>query len=106
MKLQNKETASQFWQETLQGFTAPTPLVVEKSQYQTQLNKSNYQEIELRLSPQLSRELQALSQKYHLTLSTIMQGVWGLLLSGYSGEEDIVFGVTVSGRPPSLPEVE
>src|SRR5262249_7721811 len=31
---------------------------------------------------------------------------WALALSRYSGEDDVVFGLTVSGRPPSLPGVE
>ena len=35
-----------------------------------------------------------------------MQGAWALLLSRYSGERDVVFGATVSGRPADLPGVE
>ena len=35
-----------------------------------------------------------------------MQGAWALLLSRYSGEEDVIFGATVSGRPPDLAGVE
>src|SRR5581483_1497840 len=38
-----------------------------------------------------------------LTLNSLVQGVWGILLSRYSGDLDVVFGITVSGRPPSLP---
>ncbi|MEM6401049.1 MAG: amino acid adenylation domain-containing protein, partial [Cyanobacteria bacterium P01_D01_bin.116] len=41
-----------------------------------------------------------------LTLNTITQGIWAILLSRYSGENDIVFGATVSGRPANLPGVE
>ena len=35
-----------------------------------------------------------------------MQGAWALLLSGYSGEKDVVFGATVSGRSVALAGVE
>src|SRR5439155_1046967 len=38
--------------------------------------------------------------------NTMVQGAWALLLSRYSGERDVVFGTTVSGRPPELPGVE
>ncbi|HEX8422520.1 MAG TPA: amino acid adenylation domain-containing protein, partial [Pyrinomonadaceae bacterium] len=38
--------------------------------------------------------------------NTLVQGAWSLLLSRYAGEEDVVFGITVSGRPASLPGVE
>ena len=41
-----------------------------------------------------------------LTVNTVVQGAWALLLSRYSGERDVVFGTTVSGRPAELPGVE
>ena len=50
--------------------------------------------------------LQALGRSRRLTLSTLIQGAWALLLSRYSGRSDVLFGVTVSGRPPELPGVE
>jgi non-ribosomal peptide synthetase component F len=39
-------------------------------------------------------------------MNTVVQGVWALLLSRYSGEDDLLYGVTVSGRPPELVGVE
>ncbi|MFM7367894.1 MAG: condensation domain-containing protein, partial [Sphaerospermopsis kisseleviana] len=103
---QNKEAASEFWRQTLHGFIAPTPMRVNKPQYKHQQQDSNYFEVELRLSAEVSGELQSVAQQHHLTLSTIVQAVWGLLLSRYSGETDVVFGVTVSGRSGSLSGVE
>jgi non-ribosomal peptide synthetase component F len=50
--------------------------------------------------------LQALARQQHLTLNTLVQGAWALLLSRYSGEDDVVFGVTTSGRPAALAGVE
>jgi len=41
-----------------------------------------------------------------LTLSTLVQGAWALLLGRYSGQTDVVFGVTVAGRPPGIEGVE
>src|SRR5205085_9993270 len=41
-----------------------------------------------------------------LTLNSISLGAWAILLSRYSGETDVVFGATVSGRPAELPGVE
>jgi amino acid adenylation domain-containing protein/non-ribosomal peptide synthase protein (TIGR01720 family) len=41
-----------------------------------------------------------------LTVNTIVQGAWALLLSRYSGQRDVVFGTTVSGRPAELAGVE
>jgi surfactin family lipopeptide synthetase C len=47
-----------------------------------------------------------LARSRQLTLSTIIQGAWALLLGRYSGRDDVVFGLTVSGRPAELADVE
>ena len=45
------------------------------------------------------------AQRAGLTVNTVVQGAWALLLSRWSGTEDVVFGSTVSGRPAELPGV-
>ncbi|MBD2281009.1 non-ribosomal peptide synthetase, partial [Aphanizomenon flos-aquae] len=106
LNFQDKEAAIEFWRQTLDGFIAPTPLRVNKTPYQNQQPESNYSEVELRLSTEVSGELQSIAKQHHVTLSTIVQAVWALLLSRYSGETDVVFGVTVSGRSGSLSGME
>ncbi|MBW4507955.1 MAG: amino acid adenylation domain-containing protein [Scytonematopsis contorta HA4267-MV1] len=103
---QDKKAAIEFWQKTLQGFKAPTSLVVDKPKSQKQQKPSDYKQLELRLSAQVSHQLQSVVQQHRITLSTIVQAAWGLLLSRYNGEENVVFGVTVSGRTGSLSGVE
>ncbi|MYV62233.1 amino acid adenylation domain-containing protein [Streptomyces sp. SID4931] len=60
----------------------------------------------LDLSRSLTNALTALARRHSLTLNTVVQGVWGLLLSQLTGRSDVVFGATVSGRPAELPGVE
>ncbi|WP_049575115.1 non-ribosomal peptide synthetase, partial [Streptomyces sp. SBT349] len=60
----------------------------------------------LDLSRSLTTALTHLARRHSLTLNTVVQGVWALLLSRLSGRRDVVFGTTVSGRPPELPGVE
>ena len=43
---------------------------------------------------------------HYLTLNTLIQGAWALLLSHYSGDEDVVFGAAFPGRPPELAGIE
>ncbi|MFX0580327.1 amino acid adenylation domain-containing protein [Nocardia nepalensis] len=50
--------------------------------------------------------LQHITTEYGITLNTIVQVAWALLLAELTGEHDIVFGSTVSGRPPELPGAE
>ncbi|MCP4656796.1 MAG: non-ribosomal peptide synthetase, partial [bacterium] len=63
-------------------------------------------EFELTVSAETSSALRTLAQQRRLTLNTLVQGAWGLLLSRYTGERDVVFASTSSGRPAELPGVE
>ncbi|MFG3003913.1 amino acid adenylation domain-containing protein [Streptomyces calvus] len=53
-----------------------------------------------------SARLTALARRLGITVNTAVQAAWGLLLARLTGTEDVVFGATVSGRPPELDGVE
>lgn len=106
LKRQSLAEAETYWRRTLQGFTAPTPLVVDKPLGPSGDIDAKSYELETRLSAATTAALQALARQQHFTLSTIVQGAWTLLLSRYSGEDDVLFGATVSGRPVDLPDAE
>jgi len=102
--------AEAFWRHELAGFTAPTPLVVDRPlQYEGKADvdhEGQTAELEALLPVQTTAALQSLARQQALTMSTVVQGAWALLLSRYSGEDDVVFGATVSGRPADLQGVE
>ncbi|SOD62616.1 amino acid adenylation domain-containing protein [Streptomyces zhaozhouensis] len=50
--------------------------------------------------------LLALARSRGLTVNTVVQGVWGLLVSSLTGKDDVAFGAIVSGRPPEVPRVD
>ena len=56
--------------------------------------------------PALSASLNRTAREQALTLNTVMQTAWGILLGRLSGRDDVVFGVTVAGRPAELAGVE
>ncbi|MEM6254379.1 MAG: alpha/beta fold hydrolase [Cyanobacteria bacterium P01_D01_bin.156] len=58
------------------------------------------------LSSETTAEMQTFLRSHRLTLNTLMQGIWALLLHRYSGKSDILFGATVSGRQGDLPGIE
>jgi amino acid adenylation domain-containing protein/non-ribosomal peptide synthase protein (TIGR01720 family) len=103
----NHEQAKQFWQETLAGISHPSRCAF-KLPNQTELFsvEADYQEEELHLEQEEFASLQLMAQNYHVTLNTLAQAAWALLLHKYGAGDDVLFGVTVSGRPPELPEVE
>ncbi len=93
--------------EELAGFTAPNPVsIVHPAPSGDAEESSGQDEHGSRISRELTAELQALAARHKLTLQTVTQGAWALLVSRYSGEEDVVFGSVVSGRPAALPGVE
>ena len=95
----------EFWRRTLAGFAAPVSLGVERAPDAAD-GEGDYGTLRVRLAKQTTAALQALAQGSQLTLNTVVQGAWALLLSRYSGEDDVVFGATVAGRPAALPGVE
>ncbi|WP_392482802.1 amino acid adenylation domain-containing protein [Nostoc sp. C110] len=106
LQQQDLSVAKAFWQQNLEGFTAPTPLIVERAIGQSSHQQQNIEVRSQHLSAERTTTLKSFAQQHHLTLATLVQAAWGLLLSRYSGESDVVFGTTVSGRPASLSGVE
>lgn len=99
LQQQDIDAAKNFWQKTLQGFEVPTFLGGTKG-------SRTYHEQRFQLSQTVTEKLQFAARQHHLTLNNLVQGVWAILISHYSGESDVVFGATVSGRPPQLEQVE
>jgi hypothetical protein len=98
---QDLTQAESYWKQVLNNFTEPTTFKVKQLQLQ-----EHYQEKKRILSTDLTTQLQTFAKENRLTLNTIIQGIWGYILSRYSGENDVVFGATVSGRPPMLTGID
>ena len=66
----------------------------------------DYYERTVALPAPRAAALEALAQRLQVTLNTLVQGAWALLLSRYAQADDVVFGAMVSGRPAELAGVE
>jgi amino acid adenylation domain-containing protein/non-ribosomal peptide synthase protein (TIGR01720 family) len=99
---QDLARAEAFWRGALQGVTAPTSLGIDRPAGAAAAGEERYLEQRHRLSQSDSAALQAFARRHGLTLNTLVQGAWALLLSRYSGDAAVIFGVTVAGRPPEL----
>lgn len=106
LQKQDLSRAESFWRALLQNFHAPTPLMAGWVTCRLPNHQIDHQEDGIQLSMTTTAGLQALVQQHSLTVNTLVQGLWALLLGRYSGQQDVVFGVTVSGRPPDLADVE
>ncbi|QIR37149.1 amino acid adenylation domain-containing protein [Tolypothrix sp. PCC 7910] len=106
LQQQDLTLAEEFWREKLKGFTAPTPLTVDKPLSNRKQQKSSYSEQQIQLTAQATSALQNFTRQHQLTINNLVQATWAMLLCRYSRETDVVFGATVSGRPPALTGVE
>ncbi|NER27501.1 MAG: condensation domain-containing protein [Symploca sp. SIO1C4] len=102
LKQQDLSQVERFWRRFLQRLKAPTPLTIDRSTNNLSSVESEYGQDHVKLPIATTTALKSLAQKQQLTLNTLMQGAWALLLSHYSGKQDVVFGTVVSGRPPNL----
>jgi amino acid adenylation domain-containing protein/non-ribosomal peptide synthase protein (TIGR01720 family) len=94
--------AEAFWRAALEGVEAPTPLGIDRGA----AGEPAYGREVLPFSPDEAASLAASSRRLGATPATLVQGAWALLLSRYGGEDDVVFGTTVSGRPAELEGAE
>ncbi|MFE4582693.1 amino acid adenylation domain-containing protein, partial [Streptomyces chartreusis] len=99
---QDKDTAHEAWRAELAGADEPTliaPTTAGRGQAATEGDS-------LLLSEELTRALTSVAREHGLTLNTLAQGAWALVLSRLARRTDVVFGISVAGRPPELPGVE
>ena len=96
LEKQDLAEAESFWRETLAGFDTPTPLPLATS---TSRGAPSYEDRSVMLP---SKPLEEAARQAGVTLGSFVQAAWALLLSRTTGEEDVVFGTVVSGRPPHL----
>jgi amino acid adenylation domain-containing protein len=98
---QDGKVALDAWREYLSGIEEPS-LVVGLEKYE----QSWPQVYNSSLSAKLTERLVHLSRSREITLSSLFQGAWALLISHLCQQSDVVFGSTVSGRPPEIPGYE
>ncbi|MFB7297189.1 amino acid adenylation domain-containing protein [Streptomyces rubiginosohelvolus] len=97
---QDERGAAEAWRTALEGVTEPTRLVPDDPGEQELPDEHT-----VVLGTELTDRLAAFARERELTLSTLTQTVWGLVLSAHTGRRDVVFGTVVSGRPAEVPGV-
>ncbi|ARU63628.1 hypothetical protein CBW65_23380 [Tumebacillus avium] len=106
LQRQDMEAAERYWRQALAGFAEPTALPLYWGPREIAAGEAPYGALDLNLPHEVHQKLQKVARNFQITLNTLLQGIWALYLSRASGEEDVVFGSTVSGRPGDLPGVD
>ena len=99
---QDRAAAIAAWREALAGLEEPTHV----APHDPGRAPVAPEQITLSLSETLTTALSRQARRQGLTLNTFIQAAWAILLGRLSGRDDVVFGVTVAGRPPEIAGIE
>ncbi|MFJ5136597.1 amino acid adenylation domain-containing protein [Streptomyces sp. NPDC088707] len=93
----DRDAAREAWRRALAGVEGPTRLPALTTPGDADA-PARPEHVDTRLPRDLTDALTTYARTRGLTLSSVLNGVWGLLLGGLTGGQDVVFGTTVSGR--------
>lgn len=96
--------AEEYWRRVLVGVDGPAPLGVGRPALGVEHVENKLAEVKVPAST--TAQLLALGRREGITLGVLVQAAWAVLLSRYGGTDDVIFGLTVSGRPADLPGSE
>jgi amino acid adenylation domain-containing protein len=94
--------ARTYWTDALRGYRGTTRLPHDLMESSPDEDQESHFSLEFRLTAQSTQALRRIATTSGVTLNTILQAAWALLLSLYSASEDIVFGATRACRRSSV----
>jgi amino acid adenylation domain-containing protein/non-ribosomal peptide synthase protein (TIGR01720 family) len=101
---QDSTAAEAFWRRTLAGFQVPeSPFSAAQGSLRV---KPGHSAKTVTLPTELSTTLRQTARRLRISLNTLFEGAWAVLLSRYSGADDLVFGSIGAGRPADLPAID
>ncbi|WP_313301522.1 non-ribosomal peptide synthetase [Pseudomonas sp.] len=107
LQRQDLAEARHWWQTNLAGFERATALPSDRPlRHDHAGDGMRVGDCYTRLEVSDGVRLRELAQAHQLTVNTFAQAAWALVLARYSGERDVAFGVTVAGRPVSMPHLQ
>nr|WP_075883422.1 non-ribosomal peptide synthetase [Candidatus Protochlamydia sp. W-9] len=113
----NKQQAKDYYKELLSGYNEQVKLpkkasfvslAEERDNVSTKASISDHEikEVSFTLPKKLIEQLQSQAHHHCLTLNSLLQTAWGILIAYYSNRTDVVFGTVSSGRTLSLEKIE
>ncbi|WP_433581350.1 amino acid adenylation domain-containing protein [Paenibacillus amylolyticus] len=104
LEQQDHQGAITYWSHYLEGYEGQTKLPGEK--IKPKHERQDSRTLNCYLDDVLIEQMKQIAEQQHVTLHTLVQTAWGVLLQQYNESNDVVFGSVVSGRPPVIPGIE
>jgi non-ribosomal peptide synthetase component F len=101
---QDRQEGLRYWKDYLEGYNQKVSLprlggLMENGGYQLENHLLDIDEV-------VTERLNWIASTNQVTMSTVFQSIWGILLQKYNNCDDVVFGAVVSGRPPEIEDIE
>jgi len=103
LQQQSAVAGEQFWKAALAPLQAPTMLA---EAMRPPVGAEGSEEYRVALDSRATQRLAEFARQQKVTLNTVLQAAWSLLLQRYTGQDCVVFGATVAGRSAPLPGIE
>ncbi len=104
LEAQDRKAATDYWSSYLSGYEQQTALPAVKSGRKSGgYTASDWVTV---LERELTLRVEETAKRYQVTMNTLLQTVWGIVLQKYNNHRDVVFGSVVSGRPSDIIGVE
>ncbi|WP_129780154.1 non-ribosomal peptide synthetase [Peristeroidobacter soli] len=105
LQRQDESAAREYWHDVLDGFEEVTPLPMRRH-FAAGVAGSRMIDVTTALSAAQTKQLYAVAQRHQITPNTLTQGAWALVLARHADLDDVLFGVTVAGRPVDMPQLQ
>ncbi|OAE15932.1 hypothetical protein A2T76_14750 [Pseudomonas brenneri] len=104
LQLQDQALSESFWRGQLVDLTEPTRLA--HAIPAPGKSGKGYGHCPRHLEVAQTQRLSAFARQQKVTVNTLLQSAWLLLLQRYTGQNCVCFGATVAGRPAELKGIE
>ncbi|WP_034328484.1 non-ribosomal peptide synthase/polyketide synthase [Alkaliphilus transvaalensis] len=114
---QNPQLQKAYWENYLKGFETITSFPVgmkqgrkvtdsTKEASKGEESKEDLWQHQYCVSDVMTEKIQRFTQENRISMATVLYVSWGILLQNYSNSDDVIFGTTLSGRPPKINGIE
>ncbi|MEC1022070.1 bacitracin non-ribosomal peptide synthetase BacA [Bacillus paralicheniformis] len=104
LEKQDQEEAAAYWKEYLKGYETRAELPV----FNRGATSEEYggKEKVISFSKELTAKIARIAKTHHVTINTVLQGIWSMILAKYNNTDEVVFGTVVSGREAPVDGIE
>lgn len=110
LKNRDKERDGKFWRDYLRGFNTPAKfpgvLSILSMRGSKREERAGVGRCNLTFPQPFVDEMNEFVKERRMSLASLLYSAWGILIQKYTGSDDIVFGTTISGRPPEINGIE